>query len=269
MKTNLKINLFSQPMAFVSFITLLFVLLSVLHGISVRSVDVPSVDLSLLLIKSIGGLFFHSKILEVISWTLATLPLLLFIYRMIVQLNEYDQYILVRLQSRSKWWVGKFVSCALLSVVYGLWYIVIHVLVGSILFSFPFIYKINSVGAIARLHVPSITGRIDLMALFVFLTGLVALGAVALIAALLCKRTGSAYLLFTLFLFVSGVLYVNRLIPRELAPMMYPSFLDLFSYDFRYDRVVYALSLNASITLLCLVMGLIFTRSAAFAFRTN
>ncbi|MGN7472069.1 hypothetical protein [Brevibacillus sp. SAFN-007a] len=269
MKTYLKITLFSQPVPFISSITLLFVLLSVLHSLSIRSMDIPSADLSVLLIKSIGGLFFHSKIIEVIFWTLTTLPLLLFIYRMVVHFSEYDQYILLRVQTRSTWWVGKFVSCALVSVVYGLWYIVIQLLVGSVFFSLPFFYEIHSVGGIARLSVPSLAGRMDLMAIFVFLTGLVALGAVSLLAALLGRRAGSAYLVFTLLLFISGVLYVQQLIPREISPMMYPSFLDLFSGSFQYDRVWYALALNASISLVCFGIGFRWSRSASFPLRTE
>jgi len=269
LKSSLKINVFTQPIPFVLSITLLFVLLSLLHGSTVRASSVQPGDLSVYLLKSTGGLFYHSSTLEVIRWTTATLPLLFFIYRMMVQLNGYDHYVMLRMRSRSKWWIEKFVSTVLVSNFYSLWYILVHVLVGYFLFSFPFSYDLASVGVLARLPVHSIPYRIDLIALLVFTTGLIALGSIAQIATLLCKKSVSMYLLFTLLLFVSGSLYVQKLIPRELSPMLYASSFDLFSNNFQHVRLMYALTFNVCVPLFCLFTGFFLIRSTMFSQRTE
>lgn len=256
--------MFTQPKPFVLAITLLFVLLALLHGSAVRASSVQPGDLSVFLLKSTGGLFYHSSILEVISWTTTTLPLLLFIYRMMIQLNGYDHYVMLRMHSRSRWWVEKFVSGILISVLYGLWYILVHVLVGFFIFSFPFSYEFASLEKTARLQVQTIPSRIDLYALLIFISGLIALGSIAQIATLLCKKSVSTYLLFTFFLFVTGSLYVSKLIPREFSPMLYASSFDLFSDSFQFIHFLHSLSFNACVTLFCLLSGYLLIRFTMF-----
>lgn len=114
-------------------------------------------------------------------------------------------------------------------LLYSTWYFIICFIIGVSFFPFEKNYSLffkDSLFYFMATHFPPYVLIIYIWLLFV--TGIIAFCTLTQTMAIIFKNSNVFYVTLIIIFFTLGEIYIQGYIPRELSPINYPSFLDLF-----------------------------------------
>lgn len=270
MKALVKINMaLSFHFKSIIFITILFILISVAH-VTLLLNQREAVNIWDYLFLSLGGVFIYTQFVLFFGWVSIIFPVLIFVYRIIGNNENFELLVLNRSVSRVKWWTSKFFSIFFISICYSLWYITLHIITGSIFFSTNNNWSIffeKNFGNIYLLNLKPLS--LILLIWLLFTSGIVALSSLAQLIIIIFKNSNSANLIITIVLLLLGQGYVWGFLKREFSPLIYSSFIDLFQS--RHDLSIYFNMIIYNILFLtaCFVLSIYFIRYYQHPFKNS
>jgi hypothetical protein len=240
-------------------VTVLFLLLALAHAqlLAGRS---PSLNLWDYLLFSGGGLIVHDRFLTLIGWLASLVPMLMFLSHLTSVTGGYDAFLLFRAGSRGRWWLAKMLAMVCLAVLYALWYWALHLLVGVVIYPTAdgwSAFASEAYGQAISLDVQPWLLLVRVWLLFV--TGLVAVAAWAQTLTLPFRHSVGGQVILAAILFAASAAFVQGVWPRELSPLLYPSFRDLFQqgaegWNSYWSALRFNVLAAVAATILCVLM---------------
>lgn len=235
-----------------------FIVLALVHVKIIQSTDSYSFHFWDYLLISIGGIFIQDSIWKLFGWMSAIVPIMFYLFHLIGVMGGYDLFLFLRSRSRIRWWTAKYIAILLLTTFYAVWYVLVHAFVGLIYF--PIDSQWGSYVQLIGLnqnHKPFI---MLVIVFLIFVTGLIAFSAIAQLT-LMRRKTSTGLILFSIFIYISGIAYLEGLLPREVTPIMYPSFLDLIAQNMTWEELITnTLVCNTTVFFCCFLISCFWNR---------
>lgn len=189
-------------------------------GIAIMPADV--------ILVVIGGLTpFFSLIIELPSWLMPQILLIILARNSFGNMGSLDVMLLVKSASKAKWWLVKMLLLLAINSAYTL----VFFLVMSLFFLQA--YYTNSWGEYTQTFFPQIaefSASPLTVILFVYLTlftGFLAITSCVQTIGLFFKKDSKYYLVLISLFILLAVLCRNNVVARQFSPMHYPSTIDI------------------------------------------
>jgi hypothetical protein len=223
-----KINLwitFQKKATIIVGIALLLLVFS--HMVALDRTQANLLDLWLL---SLGGLFPQQPLLDFFGWIGFLVPLLLLLIHLSVT-RGMDRFIFARIDTRTRWVLAKYLTAAIVALMYTGFYICLHFAAGLLFLAYP----LQGGSLSTEMYAASFTKYVQEWTPFYgiwaakLLLGMVAYAFSALtVLMLVSAEIVVAAVAFTLYLVSSAFLYRQHDYPSSLTPALYPSMMDVY-----------------------------------------
>lgn len=247
--------------------TMFFTLLSFAHAFNLLSNStLISVNLWDYLLISMGGVFVHGRFWMLFGWISTIAPMLFYIYYLVGATGDFDIFVLTRIGSRGRWWMAKFLTGICLVVLYSILYLFVHLIIGTIFFSVePNWSSFSQLNYVQILQLRIQPALLISFVWLLFVTGIMAFSIFAQAITIVFKNSSTVFIILTIMLLVLGEAYFLGFLPRELSPIIYPSFVDLFQREQDFSIYKKTISYNIFFSLISAVVCMLLTRRYPFS----
>ncbi len=207
------------------------------------------------ILKALGGIERNFSLFPLINWIILIGLLLLITQSSTSIMHGFDIMLLMRSNSKTKWWLCKVISLIVIDCIYAL-----LIIIATKTLSILFFYSSNQWSKYNSIYYPHIyrcnitPNQMEIIIALTLITGFFAITTLFQSISLIFNNNSKFLIVLITLSIMLCIFYTHRCIPRVISPINYPSVLDL-----NPSKKIYLSSIlfNSTLTLFNILVGII------------
>ncbi|MBV4438233.1 hypothetical protein [Clostridium tyrobutyricum] len=192
------------------------------------------------LIRIGGGIQQNFNLFQYIKWIIVICTLLLLVENINNTNKGLDLMLISRTDSRFKWWSSKIIALILLNIFYVVLFFGMQKLISMIFLPSTNIWSSYLKIYYLKFYNSSLAPKeFQIIILGILLTGFIAISTLFQTINLIFSSNEKVFIIAVIVFLISGVLYMNRSVPRVLSPLNYSSTMDILPNIQCYARSIF------------------------------